>query len=352
MNNFPFVSIAIPVRNEERYISQCLESLCHQDYPKDRFEILIIDGMSEDRTIDRIRDFIKILNIRILENPRKIVPCALNIGIKEARGDYIIRMDAHTGYAPDYISKCIKWLIKTGADNVGGPIISLPGNNSIISKAIALASSSIFGVGNSKFRTSNKAGYVDTITFGAWPKRIFERVGLFNESLARNQDIEFNARIRKAGGKIYMTPEIKSYYHCRSTLKDIWRQNFNNGKWVIYTKAIAPYSLSWRHFVPFVFVSSIFIFSLLSFYSTLSVMFLIATAVSYTSTNLLFSLSVTFNNGFRYFLILPLIFFVFHLSYGLGSIWGLIRLGLNLKNVINHRGIIFSLKSRIGYGLK
>jgi glycosyltransferase involved in cell wall biosynthesis len=332
MDNFPFVSIVIPARNEEKHISKCLESLCHQDYPKDRFEVFVVDGMSEDNTVERIKKFEGLLNLKILQNPRKTIPCALNIGIKEAKGDYIIRMDAHTDYAPDYISKCIEWLIKTGADNVGGPIVSLPESNSIIPEAIALASSNVFGVGNSKFRISNKAGYVDTVTFGAWPKRVFEQFGLFNEDLARNQDIEFNARIRKAGGKIYMTPEIKSHYHCRGALKDIWKHNFSNGKWVIYTKAIAPYSLSWRHFVPFTFVISIFTFSLLSLYSTLSAMFLIATVVSYTSTNLLFSFSLARNHGFRYFLVLPLVFSIFHLSYGLGSVWGLIRVSVWFKD--------------------
>src|SRR4030067_698254 len=214
MDNTPYVSIIIPVRNEEIYISKCLNSILTQDYKKDKLEILIIDGMSEDGTVKKIRDFLgrsenNAINIRVLENLKLIVPCGLNIGIKESKGDYIIRMDAHTEYVSDYISKCIEW-----------------------------------------------------------HKKVFDKVGLFDERLARNQDIEFNARIRKNGGKIFLTPGIKSYYHCRSNLKGLWKQNFENGKWVVYTKKIAPYCLSWRHFTPLIFVLSLIISLFLTFFSS------------------------------------------------------------------------------------
>ena len=331
MDNTPYVSIIIPVRNEEIYISKCLNSILNQDYKKDKLEILIIDGMSEDGTVQKIRDFLgrsenNAINIRVLENLKLIVPCGLNIGIKESKGDYIIRMDAHTEYVSDYISKCIEWLNKTGAENVGGPIISLPGSDSFVAKAICLSLSHIFGVGNSKFRTSQKVEYVDTVTFGAWHKELFDKVGLFDERLARNQDIEFNARIRKNGGKIFLTPGIKSYYHCRSNLKGLWKQNFENGKWVVYTKKIAPYCLSWRHFVPLIFVLSLIISLFLTFFSSLFIILFLIAAGSYILANLFFSALISIKSGIKFFIIMPAVFATLHFSYGLGAIWGLITL--------------------------
>ena len=352
MNNNKHVSIIIPIYNEKKYIRQLLNSLLKQDYPKDRFEILLIDGSSEDGTREEIKRIMDSspefshLSILVLDNPDRIVPCALNIGIKEAKGKYIIRMDAHSEYAPDYVSKCVEWLEKSNIANVGGPITSLSGSDSFIARAICLGLSHAFGVGNSKFRTSQKAEYVDTVTFGAWPKRIFTEVGLFDERLIRNQDIEFNARIRQGGGKIYLTPEIQSYYHCRDSLGGLWRQNFENGKWVVYTKAVAPYTLSWRHFIPFVFVASLIgsislsvvLFWLELFpvspiaqfrFGILSGLSLVLPAVIfgfYTLANIISSALLSYKHGFRYFFMLPIVFATLHFSYGLGSIRGLLTL--------------------------
>ncbi|GJQ48169.1 MAG: glycosyl transferase [Candidatus Kuenenia stuttgartiensis] len=361
--NEKYVSVIIPMFNEKKYIRQLLNSLLNQDYPKEKLEILLIDGRSEDGTKEEIKEIMASspefshLGIFILDNPNRIVPCALNIGIKEAKGKYIVRMDAHSEYTPDYVSKCVEWLEKFNIANVGGPITSLPGSDSFIAKSICLGLSHAFGVGNSKFRTSQKAEYVDTVTFGAWPKRIFEEVGVFDERLIRNQDIEFNARIRKNGGKIYLTPEIQSYYHCRTTLKGLWRQNFENGKWVVYTKKIAPYCFSWRHFIPFVFVASllgsislsVILFclelfsvspiaqSLFGILSGLSFVLLTGILGCYASANILSSAMLSYKHSFRYFFMLPMVFATLHFSYGLGSIWGL----LTVRKWITKNGHIF-----------
>lgn len=261
MNNEKHVSIIIPIFNERKYIHQLLNSLLNQDYPKDRFEILLIDGRSEDGTKEKIKEIMASspefshLHITVLDNPKRIVPCALNIGIKESKGGFIIRLDAHSEYAPDYVTKCVAWLEKTNAANVGGPMRAI--GKGYIGKSIEFAHYSRFSLGGGKFHDEQWSGYVDTVYLGSWPKSIFDEVGLFDERLIRNQDIEFNARIRKGGGRIYLTPEIRSYYHCRDSLRGLWRQNFENGKWVVYTKVIAPYTLSWRHFIPFVFVASL-----------------------------------------------------------------------------------------------
>jgi glycosyltransferase involved in cell wall biosynthesis len=310
------VSVILPVRNEEKYISCCLDSIINQNYSKEGFEVLVVDGMSDDKTRDIIEKYaMSYAFIRLLDNPRKITPCALNIGIKNARGGIIIRADAHSEYARDYIQKCCEFLNCAGADNVGG-VVEHRGDG-FIGQAIAYAQSCRFGLGGAKFRTAQKAQYVDTIFPGSWRKSIFDIYGLFDERLARNQDIEYNARMRKNGGKIFLTPEIKSYYYCRSSLNDLWVQNFRNGFWNIKTIRIAPGSLSLRHFVPLVFVTSLLT-------SWIIPSLWLAIMISYLSCNFFFSLKIAAANGFKYFFIMPAVFITIHLSYGFGSIAGVI----------------------------
>ncbi|MCF6156672.1 MAG: glycosyltransferase family 2 protein [Candidatus Brocadia sp.] len=334
-NNCPFVSVIIPIFNEKRYIRQLLHSLLKQDYPKDRLEILLIDGRSEDGTRDEINEIIASspefshLKIIVLDNFKRIVPCALNIGIKDSKGDFVIRMDAHSAYAPDYVSKCVEWLEKTNSANVGGPMVA--NGKGFVGKAIEFAHHCRFGLGGGRFHDEQWAGYADTVYLGAWPKRIFEEVGLFDERFTRTEDIELNSRIRKAGRKIYLTPEIKSYYHCRDTLRGLWRQNFANGKEVVYTKIVAPYTLSWRHFIPLIFVVSLIVPMVFFPFSFLATIAFVLVAGSYALANLFFSFRLACKNGFRYLFTLPVVFATLHFSYGLGSIWGLLTLKRWLK---------------------
>lgn len=344
----PIVTVIIPVRNEEKYIVKCLNSILSQDYQRDRVEILIIDGISEDETIKNIKDFIshlsleyvlsqgenreietirrenkKIFNIKILNNPKRIVPCGLNIGIKEATGEYIIRMDAHTEYATDYITKCVEWLEKTGVENVGGPMRAK--GKGYVGNAVEFAHHCVFGLGGGRFHSENWSGFVDTVYLGAWPKRLFEKIGLFDERLVRNQDIEFNARIKKNKGKVLLVPEIKSYYYCRDSLKGLWKQNYENGRWIIYTNKIAPYCLSWRHFVPCIFVFSLLTFFILAPYFYIASIILFVISGSYALLNIFFSIKISIKNSLKYIFILPLVFATLHLSYGFGSVWGLLN---------------------------
>jgi glycosyltransferase involved in cell wall biosynthesis len=321
------VSIVIPVYNEEHYIAQCLESLIKQDFPKEKFEILLVDGKSTDNTINIIESYLEQnKHIRLLNNPDKTTPKGMNIGIKSARGNIIIVTSAHALLQNDYLSKCISTFERTDAISVGGQMITLPKNTSLIAKAISIATAHVFGVGNSKFRTSTKAGYVDTVAFGAFKKEIFDKIGLFNEQLPRNQDLEFNSRIIKNGGKIYLNPEIKSYYYNRSTLKELWKQNFTNGQWNIYTYLISQESLSTRHFIPFIFVLSIMINLLISFYSLIGKILLFIVLISHSILSFTFSLKLSIKHDMRLFTLLPIVFLVLHLSYGCGSMWGLITL--------------------------
>lgn len=331
-----FVSVIIPIRNEEKYIAKCIDSIITQTYPKESLEVLLVDGQSEDNTKKIIEDYAKKYPyIRVLENPKRIVPTALNIGIKASKGDIIIRLDAHTYYDRDYISKCVETLEKVDAVNVGGPIVTLPGDKTLKAKAIALATSHSFGVGNSKFRTSNKAEYVDTVTFGAFKRGVFDKVGLFNERLSRNQDIEFNLRIRRFGGKIFLNPEIKSYYYNQSTLKGLWRQNFKNGMWNIFTHAASKNPLSIRHYVPLIFVTSLIGSIILASIHTAGIFLFMLISVSYLLTNLFFTFRIGLKHDLRVIAFLPIIFATLHFSYGIGSIFGLLRLRKWVKGVVN-----------------
>jgi len=298
-----------------------------QTYPKEDMEVLLIDGRSEDNTGQIIETYTQRYPfIKVVENPRKIVPTALNIGIKASKGDVIIRLDAHTYYDKNYISKCIETLNKMDADNVGGPISTLPGDNTLMAKAIAWATSHPFGVGNSKFRTSNKAQYVDTVTFGAFRRTIFEKVGLFNEKLIRNQDIELNSRIRKIGGKIFLNPEIKSYYYNQSNLRGLWRQGFKTGMWNIFTKRVNKGSLSIRHFIPLFFVLSLISSMILCLIHPIGIYLLSIVAGSYILISIFFSLRIGFEHKLETIPFLPIVFFTLHFSYGLGSIMGILKL--------------------------
>ena len=246
----PFVSVIIPIRNEEKYLAQCLQSVIAQDYPKDRMEILVVDGKSEDRSREIVAEFgSKYPMIKLLDNPRLIVSTAMNIGIKNAKGDVIIRVDGHCLLESDYISQCVKCLRRTGADNVGGLMQAV--GQGYVGEVIALALNSFFGSGGSKFHYASKEQYVDTVYLGAFPRHVFDKVGLFNEKLVRNQDYELNYRIRAAGGKIFLSPAIKSYYYGRSSLRDLWHQYFQYGFWsawnnFFFSKQRFSY-ITWMH---------------------------------------------------------------------------------------------------------
>lgn len=338
------VSVIIPVRNEERYIKECLESLLCQDYPQDKLEIIFVDGRSDDRTRDIIQEYVaKYPFIRLLDNPKKIVPTAMNIGITNSTGDIIVRMDAHARYAKDYISKCVEWSEKTGADNVGGPMRAV-GTDSI-GKAIEIAHHSIFGLGGGKFHDETYTGNVDTVYLGAFRRDVFERVGLYDERLVRNQDIELNSRIRAAGGRCFLTPEIRVKYYCRSSLCALWRQNFSNGLWSIYTYWVSKGALSIRHFVPLVFVVSLLVSGFVAVLGSimltgpLALMSIIPFLVvigSYLIASFCFSFAAARKYGLKYLLVLPIVFAVLHFSYGLGSIVGVLTFRKWLKKQHNY----------------
>lgn len=319
------VSVIIPIRNEEKYIEKCIQSLLRQDYDKEHIEYIFVDGESQDKTQEIINRYIKEHSglIKLMINKNKTVPYAMNIGIKESKGKYIVRLDAHSEYEEDYIKQCKYYLDTTDADNVGGA--AKTASRGYVGNAIAMALSCVFGVGNSSFRTDGESGEVDTVPFGAFRRDTFEKYGYYDERLVRNQDIELNHRIRKNGGKIYLSQDIKLTYFCRDSIKGIGKQSLDNGLWNIITYYLCPGSLSIRHFVPLCFVLSILGFSILGIVVNnplLNLMFLIE-LILYLTLDIIFSLKISCKKGMKYFPILVFIFPYIHIMYGLGSLKGL-----------------------------
>lgn len=256
MSTKTFVSIIIPCRNEEGYIAACLDSVLAFEFDHSQMEVLVVDGKSDDKTKQIVLEYAKVHPIvKFLENPEKTTPYGMNIGIKEASGDIIIRLDAHSAFPKDYISKLLYWSDKLNADNVGGVVETLPANDTLKAQAIAIAMSSSFGVGNSYFRVGvDKPIEVDTVPFGCYKKDVFEKIGLYDEELTRNQDDELNARLIENGGSIWLIPDIKIAYHARPTFRDIYHMFYQYG----YFKPLVNLKLSHpatvRQFVPPLFV--------------------------------------------------------------------------------------------------
>lgn len=320
----------MPVYNEEKYINDCIDSLLMQTYSKEKMEWLIIDGNSNDNTKQKLYEYKKIYPelIFIYDNPNRTAPFAMNIGISHARGKYIIRLDAHAKYEADYISKCVYYLNNiSDADNVGG--IADTRGRGTVGESIALMLSSKFGVGNSKFRTNGKSGYVDTVPFGAFRKEVFEKIGGYDERLTRNQDNELNYRIRKNGGKIFLANDIHFTYFCRDSINGIAKMAVQNGMWNVITMKLCPGSMSIRHFVPLCFLLSIVGLPIVSFFVPIFWWLFKGEMVIYIFFDLVATIKCTKN--LKKMVLIFALFPIFHLSYGAGSIIGLVKLPLISK---------------------
>jgi glycosyltransferase involved in cell wall biosynthesis len=329
------ITIILPILNEVAYIERSLASIAAQDcmngHHDHHLEVLIADGMSDDNTREIINDFAfqhSQFRIRVLDNPARIVPVGLNIALRQAQGDIIIRVDGHCVIAPDYVSKCMERIQKDGVDGVGGPMESIGENQT--ANAIAIGMSSPFGVGNAAFRiVSNKSMLADTVPFPAYTRQIIERAGLYDEELVRNQDDEYNYRIRKLGGKIFLAEEVHSTYFSRSTLKELWRQYYQYGYWKVRVLQKHPHQMSTRQFVPPLFVASLLFSALLLFFPQLpyhlSLLPFSLILGMYLLANLIASLWTAARRGWASLPLLPLIFAILHISYGAGFLVGLVK---------------------------
>ena len=265
----------------------------------------------------------------LLDNPGKIVPSGINIALRQAKGEIIIRVDGHTLIAPDYVRRCVEALQRSSADNVGGRMNAIGG--SPFGKAVALATSTPFGIGGGRFHFSEKEEWVDTVYMGAWPRQVFEKIGLFDEELVRDQDDEFNYRLRAAGGKILLSPDIKSEYTVRSAPSSLWRQYYQYGFWKIRVLQKHPRQMSLRQFIPPLFVLALILSVVLSFSSIFRPLSLVV-PILYLFANLAASILTTIRaqksnqSPFTtYYLLLPFVFAILHISYGLGFLAGLFK---------------------------
>lgn len=332
LTQYPFVTIVIPIRNEAPYVARSLNALLVQDYPLENMEILFADGMSTDKTRSIVRDFSVLhpqLKINVLDNSGMIVPTGINIVLRQAKGEIIVRVDGHTLIAPDYVRQCVETLQRTNAENVGGKMNAVGTNP--FGKAVALATSTPFGVGGGRFHYSDKEEWVDTVYMGAWPRQVFEKIGLFDEELVRDQDDEFNYRLREQGGRILLSPAIRSEYTVRSTPRALWRQYYQYGYWKVRVLQKHPRQMSPRQFVPPAFVLSLLGSILLALLPIInypsSVLGLLSSIIPllYLFANLSASLYTASKNGWKYLPLLPLVFAILHISYGLGFLAGLFK---------------------------
>jgi len=325
LKDHPFVSVLIPVRNEVGFIAKCLQAVSEQDFPSNLVEVLVVDGMSDDGTYELLQSWTALAANRfVFQNPGKIVPKGLNILIPKAKGDVLIRVDGHCIIAPDYVSNCVRHLQQDQVDGVGGPMRSI--GEDLISQVTALAMSSKFGVGNSSFRTeTGQTKLVDTVPFPAYTREIIQKVGLYDEELVRNQDDEYNYRIREAGGRILLAEDVKSEYYSRGSLKKLWKQYFQYGFWKVRVLQKHPRQMSLRQFVPFAFVLALMFALILSFTVPWGWMALLALLAVYLLANLSASIITASGQGFKTLLLLPLAFATIHLSYGFGFIAGLFK---------------------------
>ena len=324
----PSVTVILPCRNEEPWITKTLQSIIASDYETNLLEIIVIDGISTDNTRNLIAEFSeRHVNVRMIDNPKKTTPHALNLGVRAARNDVIIRIDAHSEYPDDYVSNLIHWLTHTTADNVGGICITRAANASTLAKAIAKGLSSRFGVGTSYFRVgATKPMWVDTVPFGCFRKELFEKIGLFDEELIRNQDDEFNHRIIKNGGRILLVPDIRIDYYARSSIPKLSRMFFQYG----FFKPIAASKVGGvktiRQLVPSLFITSLVFTSCLSLALPAFVVFPLGIVAAYAAALTAGAISTCLSSGILCFLFMYLVFPTIHFSYGTGYILGLITL--------------------------
>jgi glycosyltransferase involved in cell wall biosynthesis len=325
VQEIPFASIIMPVRNEADFIEQAVQSILDNDYPTESMEVLVIDGMSNDGTREIIEKSSSAdARIKLLDNPRRIVPAAMNIGIKAAKGEVFIRIDGHAKIPRDFIRKSIECLNEhPDAWVVGGYIETVADN--YIGGAIASAMRSPIDVGNARFRMGGYEGWVDTLAFGTHHKWVVDKVGYFGEELVRNQDDEFNLRIILAGGKIWMSKSIHSTYFSRTSLSKLWKQYFQYGFWRVRTLQKHKRPATLRQLVPLLFVLSILLLGMAGFLNRFF-WFLLETEMIFYVMGLFVGASIVgCQSGWRFAPIAPLVFVILHFAYGLGSVWGVIR---------------------------
>lgn len=324
-NNLPLISIIIPCRNEGKYIGDCLISLLNQKNLKDELEILVVDGISTDNTREIVNKLSENFSqIHLVDNPKRITPAAMNLGIKEANGKFICIMGAHAEYDEEYLSNSIK-LLNEHPEVIctGGPVVGKGKTN--FAKAAALALSSPIGVGNAKHHFPDYEGYVEGIGFPVFRREVFNKIGLYDEELIRNQDDEFNLRLRKNGLKVYLSPKVKSQYYVRDSPKELFKQYFDYGMWRVAVIKKHKLPASFRQLVPTLFVFAICVSFIVGLFIPTRGLYL-SFMIPFLYFALLFisSIKISFMHGWKIGKYFPLAVAILHFAYGLGFIKGLL----------------------------
>ncbi len=329
------VSIIVVCHNEVQFIAQCLESIFNFQPSVGSQEVIVVDGMSNDGTREILTKWQqKFPALKVIDNPQQITPKAMNLGIKASKGEYIIFLSTHVLYSAQLLVQTLAAFESVKADNIGGVIITLPRGVSFEARLVQAVTTHRFGIGNSDFRVGSKEGYVDTVAYGCYKRTVFDRIGLHDERLVRNQDYEINQRLINAGGRIWQNPKIKSSYYNQATISGLLFQAWSNGKWNPWMWFVAPYSFAPRHAIPGVFLFSLlFSFILVSlipiFWPVLAVIlgpyFILAIISAIQQAQ-------RYQNWWM-LACLPFLFFAYHISYGAGILWGIIALVLQRSPV-------------------
>jgi GT2 family glycosyltransferase len=320
----PLLSAVVPCRDERDHIGRCLDSILATDYPAERLEVLVADGRSGDGTREIVERYAaRHSAIRLVDNPERIVPTGLNRAIRAARGEIIVRLDAHVVYPPTYLTTLVQALLAHGADNVGGVIVMVPADESPLARAIAAALSIRFGVGNSYFRIgTRKPRWVDTVPFGCFRRDVFERVGLFDEDLARNQDDEFNCRLIRSGGRVLLVPDATASYVTRRSLRQLWRMYYQYGYFKPLVARKIGTVMTARQLAPGLFLAALGIAAPLAAWLNPARLVFGVLAAGYLVADLAVAAVIARRSGWRVGLAATAVFPVLHCAYGLGYLVG------------------------------
>jgi glycosyltransferase involved in cell wall biosynthesis len=326
----PKVSVIIPCYNEEETIQLVLEALLQQTFPQEQMEVVIADGMSTDRTREAIAAFQQEhpdFNLEIVDNPKQNIPAALNTAIAAAKGEIIVRLDAHALPYRDYVARSVKGLQEGLGKNVGGVWEITPGAETWMAESIAFAAAHPFGVGDAKYRYTDQAGEVDTVPFGAFKKILIDQIGGFNEDLLANEDYEFNVRVRKAGGRIWLDPGIQARYRARPTLRALSKQYWRYGYWKVRMLRLYPETIRWRQAIPPVFILGLLGAGLVSFWLPFAGWILGIEVVLYALALFAMGLQAALvKRRLSDFISVPLAMMTMHFSWGGGFLWSLLKL--------------------------
>jgi glycosyltransferase involved in cell wall biosynthesis len=325
----PAISVIVPMRNEAARIAPCLHSLLSQTIPALEYEIIVVDGMSEDGSMAAVLKLQAAApNLVVLKNPSRTMPAGMNIGLRHAGAPVVMVAGAHTSYPSHYLETCLQYLDKTGADVVGGPLLTVARGGGFAPGMIAAILSSRFGVGNAAFRTGWKEGWVDTVPYGAYRKEVFDHCGMYDEALVRAQDAELHARIRHSGRRIYQTPELVTHYYPVSTFPALWRKAFLDGKWQYRATVKNPQSFSLRRFAPALMVLLLAGSGLAAIFFPAMWMLIAAVMLLYLLAGFHFGSTQSGTTGLPNRILLPFFAFPFHVCYGVGTLagpWPLLR---------------------------